>query len=114
MAVNHADGTLFVSILFYPTAAALAAARNGADWFTILFALAGLAFGVLVIYLGRKLVYAITHFGLYLASKIRNKWIQQVFFTPFFLLYLILPYATIWTGIMGAWYGSIWLVRHLL
>jgi hypothetical protein len=114
MAVNHADGMLFFSLFFYPIAAAKAAARAGADWYTILFALAGLAFGALVIYSGRKLVYAITGFGLHLASKIHNKWIQQIFFVPFFVLYVILPFATIGAGITAAWFGSFWLVRHLL
>jgi hypothetical protein len=114
MAVNHADGMLFISIIFYPTAAAKAAARAGAGGFTFLFLVAGIAFGALVIFLGRKLVYAITGFGLRLASKIHINWIQQIVFVPLFVLYFILPFATIWAGIAAAWFGSIWLVRHLL
>jgi hypothetical protein len=56
MAVNHADGTMFVSIVFYPIAAAITAAHAGAGWFTVLFIPASLAVGVAVIYAGRKII----------------------------------------------------------
>jgi hypothetical protein len=114
MAVNHADGTMFVSVLFYPIAAAIAAAHSGAGWFTVLFIPAGLAIGIGVCYMGRKLIYSLVGFGLSRTSKTSKSWIQQVAFAPFFVLYMILPYAIGWAGISGTWFGSIWLVKHML
>jgi hypothetical protein len=114
MAVNHADGTMFVSVVFFPIAAAVAASRAGAGWFTILFVPAGLAVGIGVIYVGRKFVYAITGFALSRVENLPDTWIQQVAIAPFFLSYLILPYAIVWAGVFGTWVASIWLVKHLL
>lgn len=114
MAVNHADGMIFTSVIFCPIAAAVGAAHAGAGWLTILFIPVGLAAGVGIIYVGGKLVYAITGFGLSRASKMPQSWIQQVFFAPFFLLYMILPLAILWAGVFGIWAGSIWVVRHVL
>jgi hypothetical protein len=113
MAVNHADGTLFVSIVFYPIAAAAGAAHAGAGWFSILFIPAGLALGAGIIAVGRPLVYAITGFGLSRGSKIPKGWLQQIFFAPFFLLYMILPLVIVWGSVAGIWFGSIWITRHI-
>src|ERR1700728_4823766 len=104
MAVNHADGMLFVSIIYYPIAAGVAAAHAGAGGFAVLFIPAGLAFGALVIYVGRKLVYSITGFALSRAAKLPKGWIQQVLFAPFFLLYMILPVAIPCAGVAGTWF----------
>ncbi len=56
--VNHVDGTMFVSPIIYPIAATMAAASAGAGWFALLFIPAGLAVGVVIAYVGRKLIYA--------------------------------------------------------
>ena len=114
MAVNHADGTTLTSVFFYPIAAGVGAAHAGAGWFTVLFILLGLAAGVGVFLFGRKPVYAISQFGMNLTSKMHKGWLRQVVTVPFFLCYLILPFAMVWGGAFGLWAGSIWVVRHLL
>ena len=114
MAVNHADGTMFVSIVFYPIAAAITAAHAGAGWFTVLFKPASLAVGVAVIYAGRKIIYSMMDFGMSRVSKAPKGWLQQVVAAPMMLLYIILPYAIVWAGVSATWFGSIWLVKHAL
>ena len=114
MAVNLVDGTMFVSIVFYPIAAGVGAAHAGAGWFTVLFIPVGLAAGLGINHVGRGLVYLITGFGLSCTSKLPKGWIQDVFFAPFGLLYIILPYAIIWAGVVGIWSGSVWLARYIL
>jgi hypothetical protein len=114
MAVNHADGMIFTSVIIYPIAAAVGAAHAGAGWLTVFFIPVGLAAGIGVFRFGRAPVYAITGFGLSHASKMPRNWIQQIFFLPFFLLYMILPLAIVWGGAFGIWAGNIWLVRHVL
>jgi hypothetical protein len=114
MAINHADGTMISSLLLYPVAAGIGAARAGAGWWTILFVPAGLAIGVGVVYLGRKLVYLITGLGLNGASGTSKGWFKQIFFLPFLLLYIVLPIAIAYGGIVGVWAGSGWVARHLI
>jgi hypothetical protein len=112
MAVNHADGQLFGSIPLYPIAAGVGAAQAGAGWFTILFVPAGLALGIAACFAGRGLVYSITGFAFHHCSKIRNGVLQGIAFTPFFILYLLLPAAINTMGVLGMWAGCFWLVRH--
>ena len=114
MAVNHADGTMFTSMVFCPIAAGVGAAHAGAGWFTVFFIPVGLAVGVGIFRFCRQPVYAITGFGMSFASKMSKGWIQQVVSLPFFLLYMILPLAIVWGAVFGIWAGSIWLVRHVL
>lgn len=114
MAVNHADGTLLTSVLFCPIAAGVGAAHAGAGWLTVFFIPVGLAVGVGIFCFGREPVYSITELGMNYASKMPRRWIQQTVSVPFFLLYMILPYAIVWGGVFGIWAGSIWLVRHVL
>ena len=52
MAVNHADGTMFVAVPVYPIAAGIGAARAGAGWLTPLFIVAGLAVGLCITVVG--------------------------------------------------------------
>jgi hypothetical protein len=80
MAVNHADGMIFTSVIIYPIAAAVGAAHAGAGWLTVFFIPVGLAAGIGVFRFGRAPVYAITGFGLSHASKMPRNWIQQIFF----------------------------------
>jgi hypothetical protein len=113
MAVNHADGMLFVSTVLYPIAAGMGAADAGARWLMVLFIPAGLAVGIGIVYVGRKLIYAITGFGLNATKRIHKGWLQQVFFAPFFIFYLFTPLAIIAGGVLGIRFGSYWLVGHL-
>ena len=114
MAINHADGQLFLSVPFYAIAAGVGAIHGGAGWFTVLFIPVGLALGIGACRIGRAVVYSVTGFGLSRSAKIRNRGIQTVLFFPFFVLYMILPVAIAWGGVAGAWAGSSWIARHLL
>lgn len=113
MAINHADGTLFFSVILYPIAAGVGAAHAGASWLTIFFVPIGLAIGAGIIYIGRKLVYFISEYGLDCISKMSKGWVRQVVTAPFFLLYVLLPLVIVWGGVYGIWSGSIWLVQHV-
>ena len=112
MAVNYADGTMFVSVPFYPLAAGMGAAKAGAGWCTIFFIPCGFAIGVGLTYLGRKLVYSIVGYGFNRTSKLPDNWIQQVAFAPFVLAYFVLPHVIIVAGCFGTWSGSMWVVEH--
>lgn len=114
MAVNHADGTMFVSVIFYPIAATKAALSAGAGWWALLFIPAGLAVGVAIAYLGRKLIYAIMRPVMESGLERSKSWVQWILDAPLFLLYIILPYAIVGAGVWSTWLGSIWLVRHAL
>jgi hypothetical protein len=114
MAINHADGMTFTSVIFCPIAAGAGAAHAGAGWFTVLFIPVGFAIGVGLFRYARAPVYAITGFGLSRTSKMSRRWVQQVVMLPFFLVYMILPIAIVWGGVLGTYFGSLWLVRHLL
>jgi len=105
---------MFTSIVFYPIAAGVSAHSAGAGWFTPLFVVAGVALGIGIIYVGRKLIYTVLDFGMSRIARISKSWVQQVAAAPLLILYLILPYAIIWGGAFGLLRGSIWLVRHLL
>ena len=114
MAINHADGQLFVSVPFYPIAAGVGAAQAGAGWFTVLFIPIGLAIGMGACWVGRGIVYSVVGFGMNRSSRVRNRGMQTVAVLPFFVLYMVLPIAIAWGGIFGVWAGSRWLVSHLV
>jgi hypothetical protein len=114
MAVNHADGMTLTSVIFCPIAAGVGAAHAGAGWLTLFFIPVGFAVGVGIFLVGRVPVYAIVDFGMSRASKLPKVWIQQVVALPFFLVYMILPLVIVWGGAFGVFFGSIWLVRHVL
>jgi hypothetical protein len=112
MAVNHADGTLFASVLFYPVVAAMAGASAGAGWFTALLIPAGLALGLAVTCIGRRLIY------LMMAAVVKRTWTvkgwaEWILGVPMLVLYFTLPYSIVAAGLCGTWYGSIWLVRNI-
>ena len=113
MAVNHADGTMFSSIIICPIAAGVGAAHAGAGWLTVFFIPVGLVAGVGIFRFCRKPVYSIAGFGMSLASKMPKSWIQQVVSLPFFLIYMILPLAIVGGAAFGIWAGSIWVVQHV-
>lgn len=114
MAVNHADGTMFVSIVFYPIAAGLAATAARAGWFSFIFVIASVPFGALVIYLGRKFIYWMTENVLKRVPEDISTLASWFVVGPFFLAYLILPFAFIGAGVFGTWFGTIWVVKHIL
>jgi hypothetical protein len=114
MAVNHADGTMFTSIVFYPIAAGIGARSAGAGWFTPLFVVAGIAVGIGIIYVGRKFIYAVLDFGMSRTSRLSPSWLQQVAAAPLLILYFLLPFVIIGGGVFGLWRGSSWLVTHVL
>ena len=113
MAINHADGMIFTSVIFCPIAAGAGAAHAGAGWLTVFFIPIGLAVGIGIFRFGRAPVYAITGFGMNRASKL-PRCFQPVIALPFLLVYIILPLVIVWGAVFGVWAGSIWLVRHLL
>lgn len=113
MAVNHADGFIFTSVIFCPIAAGVGAAHAGAGLLTLIFIPAGFAVGYGIFRFGRAPVYAITGFGMSRVSKLPRGWIQWVVTLPFFLVYMFLPMVIVWSAAFGVFFGSNWLVRHL-
>ena len=113
MAVNHADGMMFASVVFYPIVATKAALSADAGWIAAFFIPAGLAVGVGVTYVGRKIIYSMMECGLKRTEAFKG-WVQQIVGMPMLLLYLILPLAIPGAGIYGTWLGSVWLVRRIL
>ena len=109
MAVNHADGTLFASVLMYPIAAAYAAFVAGARWTTPLFSLAGLATGVLVVIASRFVLYSAM--GRVLKSKMmqdENGWAAWIVGGPLMLAYLAFPVAITCAGLYLTYHASVW------
>lgn len=114
MPVNHADGTLFFSVILYPLAAGKAAIDAHAGWFTILFVAVSIPFGIAVNFAGRKLVYSCTEFLLGKEPDSRSKWLQWLVAGPAVVTYVVLPYAIVGAGLWATWFGTIWAVRRLL
>jgi hypothetical protein len=114
MPVNHADFTLYPSIVLYPIAAGKAAIDAHAGWLMILLVLASLPAGAAAIYLSRKLIYC--GMGLVLGDTPdqRGKWFQWLVGAPALLIYFVLPYALTAGGLCAVWFGTRWLVPHLL
>ena len=114
MPVNHADGTLFFSVILYPFAAGKAAIEAQAGWFTILFVAVSIPFGIAVNFAGRKLIYWGMDVLLGKEPDKRSKWLQWLVGGPALLAYFVLPYAIVGAGIYATWFGTIWVVRHVL
>ena len=112
MAVNLADGTLFAGMYLIPIVAGVGAIAAGAPWFTIPFAAAGFLFGLEVANVGRMVTYSSVGFGLRIAVRM-NFLAGQVFFLPFFGLYIVLPYAFFGAGVAGAFFGAAWSARYV-
>ena len=112
MPVNHADGTLFASVILCPIASTAAAVHAGANWLAVYFMPLGLGVGILIAYWGRIIVYSILTGGLRKSSK-ETKLRQWLIGFPIMTLYIILPLVIAWGGIAGIWFGTIWLVTHL-
>lgn len=114
MAVNHADGTMFVSILFYPIAAGLGATAAGAGWLTFVFVAASVPIGVCVIVIGRKMIYAMMGFFLRrFPPEATSTWVSWVVGGPILLAYVLLPFALIGVGLVATFTGTQWIARHI-
>ena len=114
MPVNHADDTLLFSVILYPLAAGKAAIEAHAGWFSILFVVVSIPFGIAVNFIGRKLVYSATEALLGSEPDNRSKWIQSLVAVPAFFSYVLFPYAIVGAGVWATWFGTIWLTKHLL
>jgi hypothetical protein len=114
MAVNHVDGTMFASVVFYPIVATKAAVSAGAGWFAVLFIPGGLVVGAAIAYIGRKLIYAMMRPVVQRGLDRCSAWVEWIVGYPLLLLYMILPFAIVVAGVWTTWFGSIWLVRHAL
>jgi hypothetical protein len=112
MAVNHADGTLFLSVLLYSVAAVVRAVSAGAGWLAFFFIPLGLVVGGTVAYTDRKLICGILGLALPPAAKVSQGWLKQLAALPVMILYILLPCAFVWAGLLDTWYGSLWLVQH--
>ena len=113
MPVNHADGTLFCSIVLYPFAAGKAALSAHAGWWSAIFILASLPIGCAVIYTGRKFIYWMCDLVLGDSSQPRASWYQVVVVAPASVAYFILPHAFNAAGLCSVYFGSIWLIQRL-
>jgi hypothetical protein len=114
MAINHADGTMFASVLAYPFAAGAGAAQAGAGWLAVLFVPAGLAIGIGACYVGRTIIYSIMGMVLnHSALRLQRQWLQNVVLVPFLVLYMVLPYTITAGGLWLTWAGSGWIVHAI-
>lgn len=114
MAVNYADGIMFVSVLFYPIAAGKGAIQAGGGFLsTCILTVFGAVIGIGTILIGRSFVYLIVGSGLRCAEKIRSEALKQVFFAPFFVFYLAVPPAIIAMTFFGIKAASSWCITHL-
>jgi hypothetical protein len=114
MPVNHVDGTLFVSVLFYPFAAGKAALDAQAGWLAILPIIVSIPFGIAVNAGGRRIIYAGMDALMGTWPDNPSKWFQWLVEGPALLAYIVLPYAVFGAGLCATWFGSIWLVKHVL
>ncbi len=114
MAVNHADGMLFASVVLYPVAAGYGAFGAGARWTTPLFVVAGLAIGVLTVLVSRFVLYSLMGrvFNLRMMQD-ENGWPAWIIGGPLMLVYFVYPMAIAYLGIYFAWRGSILVARAL-
>jgi len=100
--------------MLYPYAAGKAALEAHAGWFAILFIIVSIPFGIAVNATGRKLIYSGMDALLGREPDNRSKWFQWLVGGPALLAYFVLPYAIVGAGVCVTWFGTIWLVRHLL
>jgi hypothetical protein len=106
MPINHADATTLVAFVSSPVVAGVAAAKAHAGWFTVGGVALGVGAGFAVAYAVNTVAYLILHLGV----TQKRWWISA----PLFAAYLILPYAIVFAGWAVIWFGTGWLVRHIL
>lgn len=115
MAVNHIDGMLFASVVFYPVAAGVAAFGAGSRFTMPLFVVGGLAIGVLTVRASRFAFYFIM--GRLLTSRMMQNetgWAAWIIGVPLMLFYILLPIAITIVGIYITIYASVLAASALL
>ena len=108
MAVNHADGTLFVSVPMYPIVGTYAAFIAGARWSLPVFLVAGLAFGVCIVTASRFALYrGMKHILDSQVMRNANGWPALIAGPPLMLVYIAFPYAVTALGFFLTFYYSV-------
>ena len=100
--------------MFYPIAAGKAALPAHAGWFTPVFVAAGLLVGLAVISTSRKFIYSILERVLGDPVTPHSRWFEWAMGAPMLVLYFILPYAITAVGLCGVYFGTTWVVQHIL
>lgn len=112
MAVNHADGTLFASILMYPATAAYASINNGGRWVTPLLVVASIGIGIAIITSARFVLYSLMERGI--KSKLmanENGWPALILGPPIMLVYLAFPIVVTCLGLFITYAGCVWATK---
>lgn len=115
MAVNHIDGMLFASIVFYPIVAGAAAFGAGSRFTVPIFVAGGLTIGVLTVLTSRFAFYFIM--GRLLTSQMMQNetgWAAWIIGVPLMLFYILLPFAITIVGLHITIYASVLAARALL
>jgi hypothetical protein len=105
MPMNHADLSTAGVIVTSPILSGVAAFKAGAGWFTIGYALLGLAVGLAIAYVTSHVAYWILNAGAS-QTKPRIGW-------PLLVAYMIVPITLSAVGLLGIWLGVDWLSGHL-
>lgn len=114
MAVNHADGMFFASVVLYPIAAGSAAFSAGARWTTPLFAVVGLAIGVMAVLVSRFALYSLMGRVCKLRmTQDENGWPAWIIGGPLMLGYFVYPIAVTGIGIFFVLHVSVLVARAL-
>ncbi|MCO8120439.1 hypothetical protein NHH03_01725 [Stieleria sp. TO1_6] len=114
MAVNHADGMLFGSVVMYPIAAGNAAFTAGARWMTLPFFAGGLVVGISLVIASRFVLYSVL--GRVVTPGMmedKNGWQAWIIAVPLMLFYLAYPIAITCAGIYMTYNGSQWAAQAL-
>ena len=109
MAVNHADGTLFASILMYPATAAYASIHNGGRWVTPFLVIASIGIGIAIITSARFVLYSLME--RVIKSKLmanEDGWPALILGPPMMLIYLAFPIVVTSLGLFLTYAGCLW------
>jgi|LakMenEpi03Aug12_release.lakeMendotaPanAssembly.Ray.scaffolds.fasta_scaffold52063_2 hypothetical protein len=109
MAVNHADGTLFASILMYPAAAAYASIHNGGRWVTPFLVITSIGIGIAIITSARFVLYSLME--RVIKSKLmanEDGWPALILGPLMMLIYLAFPIVVTSLGLFLTYAGCVW------
>jgi hypothetical protein len=109
MAVNHADGTLFASLLMYPAAAAYASIHNGGRWVTPFLVITSIGIGIAIITSARFVLYSLME--RVIKSKLmanEDGWPALILGPPMMLIYLAFPIVVTSLGLFLTYAGCVW------
>lgn len=121
MAVNHADGTLFISILFYPCAATWAAVHVGAGWWSPVFFLVACPLGYYYVMWSRGAFYWTLDRIVRITSgrsmddfavdeSPPGFWMSWIVGPPLMVFYLLGPWVIVFCGIVATGIATVWIV----